>query len=371
MEDIKMNASKAPYAKLKPELDAAFSAVMNSMDFEGGPWVGQLTHALKAYLEVARAFPCAKGGAAFRMALRALQVKAGAEVILPAFGDAGLARIVLEEGLKPVFADVDAATFTLSPAAAARAVTEATAAVVPVHLFGQCAQMPELMPLAARYGLWVVEDASQALGAVVPDAVAGNRKAGGIGHIGIVSFFPSKPLLEEGEGGAVATSHPDLVERVQQVLQERGSTEAIPALPSLDAAMLEVKLKYVDTYNAARQKVAGYYDEAFAGTLVQVPHRAPYSTHVYQQYTITVPAALRDGLRQHLYENYIPSMVYYPQPLHLQAAFSSSLGYNPGDFPVAELLSQSTLSLPLHSELKEDQLAYICQHVLNYVKYRS
>ncbi|OKL41314.1 DegT/DnrJ/EryC1/StrS family aminotransferase [Pontibacter flavimaris] len=373
MEDIKMTATKAQYAKLKTELDAAFSTVMNSMQMEEGPQQQEFAESIASYLQTQHAVPCASGTDALELALLALQVPAGAEVILPAFCYAALPEVITKLGLVPVFADVDPETFILSPAAAERVITSATAAIVPVHLFGQCAPMREFTELAAKYELWLVEDVTQALGAVYvgPDEKA--QKAGAIGHIGYTSFYPTKPSADSGEGGAVFTSDAELAERLQQIVSNGmgGKYTFSARLQNMQAAMLDVKIRYLDEYNEARQEIARFYDNAFAETkLVQAPHRASYSSHTYQQYTIKVAPALRNGLQQHLHDNYIPSAIYYPQPLHLLEKYTSGK-YKPGDLPVAELLSQSVLSLPMHSELKEDQLAYVCQHVLSYVKQKS
>ena len=375
MEDIKMVDLKAQYAKLKPELDAAFSAVMESMEFINGPQVGNFARSLEAYLQVRHAIPCANGTDALQIALMALQLPAGAEVIVPSFNYVSGAEVVALLGLKPVFADVLPDTFTIDPASVKKVITPNTAAVIPVHLFGQGAAMQEIMQLAHEYNLFVIEDNAQSLGAVYVRPEGHEVKLGTIGHIGTTSFFPSKPLGGMGDGGAVFTNDDKLAEAIRKIANHgqsekyKFSTVGVNSrLDTLQAAMLDVKIKYVDEYNSARQEIARFYDNAFAETTaVQAPHRAAYSSHVYHQYTITVAPELRNALKDHLRDNHIPSMVYYPEPLHLQEAYTY-LGYKAGDFPVSELLSQSVLSLPMHSELKEDQLTYICQHVLDFVK---
>ena len=376
MEDIKMTDQKAQYARLKPELDAAFSAAMESMGSAESSQVQRFTQRLEADLQVSHAVACASAAGALQLALLALDLAAGAEVILPAFADAMAAGLVANMGLKPVFADVLPDTFTLDPAAAEKVITPATAAIVPVHLFGQCASMEALLQVARKYKLWVLEDNMQSFGAAYTWPDGHSQKAGTIGHLGITSFYPAKPLGDQGEGAAVLTNDSALAQSLENFLatQPRGGSDdagAPAALDTLQAAMLEVKVKYIDEFNVARQRIAGFYDAAFAATpQVQAPQRAPYSSHVYQQYAITVAAGIRDDLKEYLRENHIPSMVYYPQPLPLQEAFLY-LGYSPGGaFPVAAELSKTILSLPMHSELKEDQLHYICRHVLNYaIKY--
>lgn len=373
MEDIKISSTKALYAKLKPELDAAFSAVMASMGVEEGPQVQAFAKSIASFLQVTHATPCASGADALQLALLSLQLPAGAEVILPAFGHEAIAATIVAAGFKPVFADVDAQTFTLDPASVEQHITPATGAILAVHQFGQCAPMQELLDQAEKYKLWLVEDVTQALGAVYVGEEEKERKAGAIGHVGYTSFFPTKPVLDSGEGGAAFTRQSELAERMQEISQNgrSGGYTFTSRLDMLQAAMLDVKLKYVEEYNEARQEIARFYDNAFAETeLVQAPHRATYSSQNYHQYTIKVAPEVRNGLQQHLSDNFIPSAIYYPQPLHLQEKYTSGK-YKPGDLPVAELLSQNVLSLPMHSELKEEQLAYICQHVLTYVKQRS
>ncbi len=365
-----MTSTKALYARLKPELDAAFSGVMANMGQEKGEEVAAFAQSIAQYLQVQYAWPCANGADALQLALLTLQPPAGAEVILPVFCHEAVADRVVAAGLVPVFADVNAETFTLDPASVERKVTPATAAVVAVHLFGQCAPMQELMELAQKYKLWVLEDVTQALGARYVGADGKEQKAGTMGHIGYTSFFPTKPAADAGEGGAAFTSDAELAHRMKQITKDgmEGRYTFASRLDSLQAAMLEVKIRHLDEYNESRQEIARFYDNAFAETeLVQAPQRATYSSHTYQQYAIQVSPSIRDGLRQHLSDNFIPNAIYYPQPLHLQEKYRA-LGYAPGNLPVAELLCQSVLSLPMHSELKEDQLTYICQHVVNYVK---
>ncbi len=360
-----MTATKAPYAKLKPALDAAFSAVMASMDFENGPQVTRFARSLENYLQVPLALPSAHAAAALKAALRLLQLPRGAEVIVPAFGDAALVAVLQESDYLPVLADVDAQTFTLTSATVEKVITPTTAAILVTHLFGQCAPLQELVALAQQHKLWLIEDATQALGARYKMAGGEGGYAGIHGHLGITSFFPTKPLLDAGEGAAVLVNDAGLVARLQEQ-QEGGRAypEEHISLGALEAAMMEVKLTFVEEYNAARQTIAKYYDQAFAAVAeIQTPAHTHYAEHIYQQYTIAVAPELRDGLRRHLEANYIPSAVYYPAP--------QGLSLSRRDFPTAARLSESILCLPLHSELKEEQLAYICQHVINYVKQNS
>ncbi|GAA4430912.1 DegT/DnrJ/EryC1/StrS family aminotransferase [Pontibacter saemangeumensis] len=375
MEDIRMVDQKAPYARLKSELDAAFSAAMASMGETDGQLVKSFGMKLGRYLNIEHVFPCASSADALKIALLAQDLPAEAEVIVPAFGPAAGAEAVKLLGLKPVFADVLPETYMIDPSAVAKAVTPATAAIMPVHLFGQCAPMQELIAVAKQHHLWVVEDTVQSLGAVYVGPEGREVKAGTMGHIGVFSFFPPKAISDPGDAGAVMTNDARLSDKIRDILQinqsaaaEIRSAAVDSRMDVLQAAMLEVKIKYLDEYHAARQEVARFYDNAFAETeLVQAPHRVPYSSHIYQQYAITVAPELRDGLQEHLRAHHIPSVIYYPLPLHLQDTFAY-LHYKAGDLPVAERLSKCILSLPMHSELKEDQLTYICQHVLEFVK---
>lgn len=374
MEDIRMTATKAPYAKLKQELDAAFSAVMESMHLEEGPHVQHFAQSLKTYLQVPRVVPCVNGKEALRLALSVLQLPAGAEVVVPAFGDASVVEVLLQSELKPAFADVDAATFTLTASSVEKVVSPHTAAIIASHLFGQPASMHELMQLARQHNVWLIEDATQALGAALKGLDDVLLKAGAMGHIGLTSLFPIKPMLSSGEGGAVLVNDKELITQLEGRNDGQhmyGFTESQYKLGTLDAAMLDVKLKYMKAFNEEKEKVARYYDTAFADTeLVHTPYRASYSSHVYHQYSLKVVPETRDGLQEYLRDNFIPSVVYYPEPLHLLTSFTH-YSYKAGDFPVSEELCKSVLSLPMHTELKQDQLEYICHHVLTYLNRHS
>lgn len=355
MEDIKMTATKAFYAKLKPELDAAFSAVMASMGVGADVHSNRLADNLRSYFELAYVQPCANARDAFRVALKALGLPTGAEVILPAYGDSYLAEEVVLAGLKPVFADVNPNTFTLDAASVERVITPATKVMVPVHVFGQCADMEALLLLAEKYHLLVIEEAKQAFGAEV--SINGRMmKVGSIGHIGITSFFPTKATAQTEEGAAILTHDAQLAEKLTV-------DKTLAQLDALQAAMLAVKVKHIDTYNAGRTVAVNYYNQALAGIPgLQLPAVATEISAIYQQFPVVVKAGKRDALQQHLASHFIPSVIPFPTPVHLQEK-TGALKYKSGDFPVAEMLSESILLLPLHSELKEEQLAYICQHI--------
>ncbi|RAU82965.1 DegT/DnrJ/EryC1/StrS family aminotransferase [Pontibacter arcticus] len=355
MEDIKMTATKAFYAKLKPELDAAFSAVMASMGEGADVHSNRLTDNLKSYFGLGYVQPCANARDAFRVILKALGLPTGAEVILPAFGDSYLAEEVVLAGLKPVFADVNPNTFTLDEASVERVITPATKVMVLVHVFGQCAEMEALLLLAEKYNLLVIEDATQAFGAEV--SINGRMmKAGSIGHIGITSFFPTKATAHTEEGAAILTHDVQVAEKLM-------AAKTLTQLDALQAAMLAVKVKHIDTYNAGREPAVKYYNQALAGISgLQLPVATTEVPNNHQHFPIVVKEGKRDALQQYLASHFIPSVIPFPTPVHLQEKMGE-LKYKMGDFPVAEMLSESILLLPLHSELKEEQLAYICQHI--------
>ncbi len=371
-----MTAQKAQYAKLKPELDQAFSTMMASMELQDGPQVKSLARALEDYLQVAHALPCAHGTDALLLALAALDLPAGGEVILPAFCDRFVAEAVAASGLQPMFADVLPDTFTIDPVAVSSLVTPGTVAVIAVHLFGQCADLAELLQLAKRHQFYVIEDSAQSFGAsyTMPDNTT--YRAGALADIAITSFYPPKPLAGMDDGGAVLTNQPAWARKAEELLRKGGpnnsQTGALsrPApIAALDAALLEVKIKYISDYKQARQQVAAVYDQLFEKCgLCQVPVRNSRSTHIFQQYVLKVPGHLRDALQQHLQQHYIPSTVYYPQPLHLQNEFQLSYQYKKGDLPVAEEVAASVLSLPMHTELTEEQQGYIAYHTISFLQ---
>ncbi|TXK44870.1 transcriptional regulator [Pontibacter qinzhouensis] len=372
MEDIKMSNRKALYAKLKPELDQAFLAAMGSADLPDGPDVIALAQQLEEFLQVPGALPCAHGAEAMQLALAALDLPAGAEVIVPAFGGHAAAAALAQLGLRPVLADVHPQTFTITPDAVAAAVSEKTVAVVVVHLFGQCAAMAALLQVAANHNLLVVEDVTQALGATYTFTGGSTQYAGAMGAVAYTSFFPAKPNDPADEGGAVFTSKPEIASRLNEWLQNNNSLSLPHAaactdwrLPNLQAAMVRVKLKYLPELLEARQQVAARYTRLLATVPdCQLPTAAGPGAHVFQHYSIRVPTALRNGLQAHLQEHFIPSMIYYPEPQLRQHA---SAGKGQDDFPEAERLHQGVLSLALHTELTEEQQAYICHHIATFL----
>ncbi|MFB9862559.1 DegT/DnrJ/EryC1/StrS family aminotransferase [Rufibacter immobilis] len=375
MNQLQMVDLKGQYQRLKPEIDAAMQAVVESTAFINGPQVKTFSQHLAQYLQVDHVIPCANGTDALQIALMALDLPAGGEVIVPAFNYVATAEVIALLGLTPVFVDVLPDTFCIDPAKVRAAITERTVAIMPVHLFGQCAPMEELMDLAIAQELFVIEDNAQAIGAQYVDAEGNTSFAGTIGHIGTTSFFPSKNLGCMGDGGAIFTQDEELAAVLQQIAnhgqQKKYHYSRVGVnsrLDTLQAALLDVKLGHLDDFILRRQKAAMFYDAAFAELeQVKIPTLAPYSSHVFHQYTLQVPAEQREGLKAHLQSKGIPSMVYYPVPLHLHAAYAY-LGYKAGDFPVSEELCRKVISLPMHTELTQDQQQYITDAVVAFMK---
>lgn len=360
------------YQHIKSDIDAGIQRVLDSAAFVKGPIVGEFAEHLEQYTGAKHVIPVGNGTDALQIALMALGLKPGDEVITPTFTFIATAEVVALLGLTPVVVDVDWETMNMSIEAVRKAITPRTRAIVPVHLFGQCADMQALMDLAKEHNLFVVEDACQAIGARYTMTDGTVKQAGTIGHIGCTSFFPSKNLGCYGDGGAIMTNDDELADKMRSIANHgmvvRYHHDRIGVnsrLDSIQAAVLDAKLPHLDEYIAARQKAAKYYDQAFAGNeKILIPGRHAKSTHVFHQYTLRVIGADRDKLREVLVEKEIPSMVYYPVPLHQQKAYRDAR-YKDGDFPVAERLAECVLSLPMHTELDEEQLAYICSNVIS------
>jgi len=364
---------KNQYLKIKPEVDAAIQEVLESTAFINGPAVKRFQQNLEQYLQVKHVIPCANGTDALQIAMMALGLKPGDEVITADFTYVATAEVIGLLGLTPVLVDVNPSTFDINIEALERNITEKTKAIVPVHLFGQCANMDAIMEIAKKYNLYVIEDNAQAIGAEYTFQNGNRKKAGTIGHIGCTSFFPSKNLGCFGDGGAIMTNDDELAQRCRMIASHGQSKQYVhdvlgvnSRLDSIQAAILDVKLKYLDQYIQARQKAAEYYDRKFSNhPEIIIPARNPNSTHVFHQYTLQIKNGKRDALRAFLQEQGIPSMIYYPIPLHLQKAYQSPR-YKKGDFPVTEKLCASVLSLPMHTELTEDTLEQITNAVLNF-----
>jgi len=365
---------KSQYQKIKNEVDAGIQAVIDSTAFINGPAVKEFQAALEQYLGVKHVIPCANGTDALQIAMMALGLKPGDEVITASFTYVATAEVIGLLGLTPVLVDVNPNTFDLDLDAVEKNITANTKAIVPVHLFGQCANMERLMQIAAKHNLFVIEDVAQAIGADYTFSDGRRVKSGTIGTVGCTSFFPSKNLGCYGDGGAMYTNNDELAKKLRMIAHHGQSVQYVhdvvgvnSRLDSMQAAILNVKLKFLDEYAAARNRAAAHYDKALGGhPKIQIPVRAPHSTHVFHQYTLKLNGVDRTQLREKLTEKGIPSMVYYPIPLHKQKAFASSR-YKDGDFPVTEKLCSTVLSLPMHTELDNETLAYITDTFLEII----
>lgn len=358
------------YLQVADEINQAIQNVIDQTSFINGAQVKEFAEALGRYNSAEHVIPCGNGTDALQLAMMALYLQPGDEVIVPTWTYVATVEVIALLGLKPVFVDADPDTFNLNPESVAERIGPKTRAIVPVHLYGQCAHMEPLLRLAKEKGLHIIEDTAQALGADYLFDNQQRQKAGTIGTVGTTSFFPSKNLGCYGDGGALLTNDGELAKTLK-AMANHGQFEKYhhdligvnSRLDSMQAAILNVKLKQLDTYTVKRQEAAEKYDQLL-GSLegVQVPERAPWSTHVFHQYTIKVEEGKRNELREFLQEKGVPSMIYYPVPLHLQKAYSS-YGYKKGDFPVAEKLSGEVLSLPMHTELEEEQVAYVAEQI--------
>lgn len=365
---------KSQYEQIKPEIDQAIQHVIDSTAFINGPAVKEFQESLEQYLGVKHVIPCANGTDALQVAMMALGIKPGDEVITSNFTFIATAEVIALLGFTPVVVDVDPDTFNLDPEAVRRAITPKTKAIVPVHLFGQCADMEALLEIALQFNLFIVEDACQAIGADYIFADGRTAKAGTIADVGCTSFFPSKNLGCYGDGGAIFTNDDVLAKQIRSVANHGMTVRYYhdfvgvnSRLDSIQAAILNVKLKRLNQYSAARQKAADYYDKAFGNhPKLKIPVRSANSTHVFHQYTLVTNDIDRTKLQAFLAEKDIPAMIYYPVPLHLQKAYRDER-YKKGDFPVTEHLCNTVISLPMHTELEEDQLAFITKSVLEFV----
>ncbi len=345
----------AEHAQLQPALNEALQAVLDTAAFIQGPAVGQFAEELSQYLGGAHVVPCANGTDALTLALMSLNLPAGAEVIIPAFTYIATLEAAALLGLRPVLADVRPDTFNLDPTAVAAAISPRTGAIIAVHLFGQCADLEALQALATQNNIPLIEDNAQALGATFQFTDGRRAFAGAVGAVGTTSFFPSKNLGCLGDGGALLTRDPARADLLRQ-LANHGQTRKYhhqriglnSRLDTLQAALLRVKLPKLPHNTAARQAVAAHYDAALAEVPgLTIPARDGHSSHVFHQYTLQVAAGRRDELQQFLQQRGVPTMIYYPLPVHEQPAYAH-LGYRAGQFPVAEMLCQAVLSLPIH-----------------------
>ncbi|MFY7972099.1 MAG: DegT/DnrJ/EryC1/StrS family aminotransferase [Flavobacteriales bacterium] len=375
MKPIQMVDLKSQYEKIKGEVDAAILNVISNTAFIGGPEVKTFQKDLENYLGVKHVIPCANGTDSLQIAMMALGLQPGDEVITASFTYVATAEVIALLNLTPVLVDVNPDTFGLDPVQVEKAITPKTKAIVPVHLFGQCADMESIMDIAERHNLFVIEDTAQAIGAKYTFSDGTVGVAGCIGHIGSTSFFPSKNLGCYGDGGALFTNDDDLAEKMRMVANHGQKVkyyhEVIGVnsrLDTIQAAVLSIKLKHLDAYSAARNEVAAAYDKAFANVpALRTPVRDPKSTHVFHQYTLVTSGIDRFALQAHLQSKGIPAMVYYPVPLHMQKAFASDR-YKEGQFPVTEDLCKRVISLPMHTEMEPDQLQLIIDSVVEFCK---
>lgn len=356
--NIQMVDLRGQYDQIQSEIDEAILKAVRSANFINGPEVKSFQKNLETYLSTSNVIPCANGTDALQVAMMALELKPGDEVIVPAFTYVATAEVIALLGLTPVWVDVDPFTFNIDPSAFENAITSNTKAVVPVHLYGQCADMEKIMTIAKKHGLFVIEDTAQAIGAEYTFSNGSTAKAGAIGDIGCTSFFPSKNLGCYGDGGALYSNNDELAKIIRMIANHGQARKyhhelvgVNSRLDTLQAAILDVKLKYLDKYSAARQRAAGIYDALLQEVYqVTTPVRVAHSTHVFHQYTLIVNDGTRNQLKAHLEAEGIPCMIYYPVPMHMQQAYQSAK-YPLGSFPMAEALSGKVLSLPMHTEL--------------------
>lgn len=371
MKKIQMVDLQTQYQNIKEDIDLGIQAVIDSASFIKGAAVSSFQTNLEHYTGAKHVIPVGNGTDALQIALMALGLQPGDEVITPTFTFIATAEVVALLGLTPIVVDVDWDTMNISVEAVKKAITPKTKAIVPVHLFGQCADMEELMAIAKAHNLYIVEDACQAIGSVYRFADGTEKQAGTMGEIGCTSFFPSKNLGCYGDGGAIFTNNDDLAAKMRAIANHgmvvryyHDIVGVNSRLDSIQAAVLDVKLKHLNEYIAARQKAATYYDNAFVNhPKILVPTRSEKSSHVFHQYTLRLLDVDRDALRAALAEAGVPAMIYYPVPLHMQKAYQDAR-YQTGDFPIAERLADCVLSLPMHTELDEEQLEYITMQVL-------
>ena len=382
MKKIQMVDLKGQYSKIKAEVDSSVLEVLDSTAYINGPKVHEFQKNLENYLGVKHVIPCANGTDALQIAMMGLDLKPGDEVITADFTFAATVEVIALLQLTPVLVDVDPVSFNIDVDAIKKAITPKTKAIVPVHLFGMCANMEAIMEIAKEHNLYVIEDNAQAIGSTYSYSDGKTAKAGTIGHVASTSFFPSKNLGCYGDGGAIFTNDDDLAHTIRGIVNhgmyERYHHDVVGVnsrLDSIQAAILDIKLKRLDTYNQERRKAARAYNDAFKGVdniIIPTGKTAcqgicdTCDCHVFHQYTLRILNSDRDALVKHLNEQGIPCGVYYPIPLHLQKAYQDSR-YNEADFPVTNQLVKEVISLPMHTELDDEQIEFITSTVINFV----
>ena len=374
MRPLQMVDTKTQYQKIKKEVDTAVIAVMESSQFIGGKLVNDFANNLAAYHGAKHCIPCANGTDALQIAMMALGLKAGDEVITPSFTYIATVEVAALLGIKPIFIEVDKQSFCMDPAVIEKAITPKTKAIVPVHLYGHAADMEKIMAIAQKHKLFVIEDNAQAIGSVYEFSNGTKKKTGAIGDIGCTSFYPSKNLGAYGDGGAMLTNDDALADKLRMIASHGQSKRYYhdvvgcnSRLDAMQAAILDIKLKHLDEYIDARRKAADYYDAAFASNpKIAVPYRAANSKHVFHQYTLTLNGVDRDALHQFLADNGVPSMIYYPVPAHRQKMFEA-FGGSDYNLEITDWLTERVISLPIHTELDEEQQQFIVNKVLEFV----
>lgn len=375
MRKLQMVDLQAQYQKIKPEIDKAVLDVIESAAFINGPAVKEFKADLESYLGVKHVIPCANGTDALQIALMAIDAKPGDEILTPSFTYIATAEVIALLNLKPVFVEVDPNTFTIDIEDAKTKVTAKTKAIIPVHLYGHCADMDLVNDFAQEHNIRVIEDTAQAIGSYYYSKKNGKQRAGCIGDIGTTSFFPSKNLGCYGDGGALMTNDDELAQKIKMIANHGQSKKyhhdsigCNSRLDTIQAAVLKIKLKHLDSYIDARVKVAEYYNRAFQGIKeITTPFTAEWSSHGFHQYTMKLNGVNRDDLQAHLNEKGIPSNIYYPIPVHLQKGYTN-YGMTPGSMPLTEELTAEVLSLPVHTEMDEEQLKYITENIIDFIQ---
>lgn len=375
MRPIQLVDLHTQYLHIKEQVDQAVLEVIDSTAYIGGKHVKGLSEELSEYLGIKHIIPCANGTDALQIALMSLGLKPGDEVLTPSFTYIATCEVIGLLGLKPVFVEVDETTFTMDPDDLESKITPRSKAIVPVHLYGHCAPMDDIMRIAIEHDLKVVEDTAQAIGAKYTSMSGVVSRAGGIGHIGTTSFFPSKNLGCYGDGGAMFTNDDDLAAEIRMIANHGQSRRYYhdkigvnSRLDNIQAAVLRIKLQKLDDYERSRQAVAAHYNQKFSDNpSIATPEVAPWSTHVYHQYTIKLNGVNRDELQAYLNEKQIPTNIYYPVPAHLQRGYEQ-YGFKNGDMPVTESLTTQVLSLPIHTEMDQEQLNHITDSINAFTK---
>ena len=383
MRSIQMVDTKNQYLKIKAETDAAVLKVMDSSAFINGKIVQEFADNLSSYLGIKHTIPCANGTDALQIAMMALGLEPGDEVITPSFTYIATTEVIALLRLTPVFVEVDPKTFCMDPIALEKAITPRTKAVVPVHLYGHAAPMQEIMAIATKHNLFVIEDNAQAIGCdyIFPDG--SKKKTGTIGHIGATSFYPSKNLGAFGDGGALFTNDDNLALKMKMIANHGQSKRYYhemvgcnSRLDSIQAAVLNIKLTHLDEYIAARRAAADFYDKELNGNgKIVTPYRSPYSYHVFHQYTLLLDefenvSAVRNEMNEFLAKNNIPSMIYYPVPGHKQKMFER-FNVDTLSMPVTDWLTDRVISLPMHTELDQEQLGFITSKISEFINKKA